>query len=365
MMELPVIAAALVLFCAAGCESHSHGSDQYESREDPSQRMRIATKATDRNSLNMHVPHRFGIFMRKMNDARKMQHLSVPELQVGCGEGFVEFKPRTENADRKANGKSFRRKRELVEFESDEDEADTRTKSEDAMKSRMFDGGTGFPNFNPWKPQVYQIGKPYFIPVWGAPGKIPIYFPAQPLILNRGYPVRSPGKSYLPPKGYLPPKDKVDLANRYDGEAPVWDSEPQAGVTQQPTTAAPPTRRTRRPGFRRTPPPLIRRPDPNEINNNTVINSLSSSEFALSAQPAPRPVFAPPPPPPQSTVASPTPTPSRCVWAIISCCSAFSGDVSYGCFEQLGCTGPFWDASPCESDFARAAIATAMKYYES
>ncbi|XP_031338555.1 uncharacterized protein LOC116167347 [Photinus pyralis] len=56
--------------------------------------------------------------------------------------------------------------------------------------------------------------------------------------------------------------------------------------------------------------------------------------------------------------------PNSCVWAIISCCSAATNNVNYNCFEQLGCVGSFWGSSPCDSDFAHAAISNAMNYYQ-
>lgn len=56
-------------------------------------------------------------------------------------------------------------------------------------------------------------------------------------------------------------------------------------------------------------------------------------------------------------------SPSNCVWAIISCCSATSITPPQNCFEQRGCPGPFWGNSPCHSDFARTAIAAAVEYY--
>lgn len=55
--------------------------------------------------------------------------------------------------------------------------------------------------------------------------------------------------------------------------------------------------------------------------------------------------------------------PSNCVWAVISCCSAASTNVAEACFAQRGCPGPFWDRSPCDSDFAKAAINKALEYY--
>lgn len=354
-----VAAAALVLVCAA-CGSQSQGPDQYESREDSSQQqLRIAAKATDRAGLDVHVPHRFGfgIFMRKINDARNAQESIVPELQVGCGEGFVE--PRSDHESKnfeKEKHENYRGKRDVAEAEPV------------GRKRRSFFGANAVPpfvNYNFLQPQVYQISRPYFIPVLGAPGKIPIYFPPQPLMLNPGFPINNPpNKSYLPPKGYLPPVDgnNVTFTNRFnEEEGPVWGAAEDL-PHKRPSTPVRPTRRP--PGTRKTIPPLVRRPDPNEADSsaNSLFNSLSSSSG--SRPPA---AFAPPqsaPALPRTTEAPSTSQPTRCVWAIISCCTANSGQVRYECFEQLGCSGAFWDTSPCESEVARAAIDTAMKYYD-
>lgn len=296
--------------------------------------------------------------MRKINDARNAQESMVPELQVGCGEGFVE--PRGDyksSSYEKEKHKSYRGKRDVKEAESV------------YRKRRSFfqaDGIPPFVNYNFLQPQVYQISRPYFIPVLGAPGKIPIYFPPQPLTINPGFPINNPpNKSYFPPRGYLPPVDSnnVTTSTRFnEDEGPVWGAV-EAGIPQRRPTA--PVRPTRRPsGSRKTVPPLVRRPDPNEADSspNSVFNNLSSSS-ALR----PPAAFAPAqsaPPLPRTTEAPSTLQPTRCVWAIISCCTANSGQVRYECFEQLGCSGAFWDTSPCESDIARAAIDTAMKYYE-
>lgn len=55
--------------------------------------------------------------------------------------------------------------------------------------------------------------------------------------------------------------------------------------------------------------------------------------------------------------------PSKCAWAVVSCCSDASTKTPDYCFEERGCPGPFWDRSPCESDFAKAAIKRALKFY--
>lgn len=66
---------------------------------------------------------------------------------------------------------------------------------------------------------------------------------------------------------------------------------------------------------------------------------------------------------PTSTTQMNLSNPSNCAWAVVSCCSASSTEVPESCFEARGCPGPFWDRSPCESDFAKAAIKRALEYY--
>ncbi|XP_014277271.1 SR-related and CTD-associated factor 4 [Halyomorpha halys] len=57
--------------------------------------------------------------------------------------------------------------------------------------------------------------------------------------------------------------------------------------------------------------------------------------------------------------------PSRCVWAIVACCSPDSNAIRYSCFELLGCPGAFWGVNPCESKVVTAAANTALNYYMS
>lgn len=57
--------------------------------------------------------------------------------------------------------------------------------------------------------------------------------------------------------------------------------------------------------------------------------------------------------------------PSRCVWAIVACCSPDSNSIRYSCFELLGCPGAFWGVEPCQSQVVQAAANTALNYYMS
>lgn len=337
MVQLVTIVAVVTSACSVfGSVSHVPAQDQYKTRgaedeqeQQPHQQLRSGSKATDYQFPNVHLPHRFGPFLKKMTqDHHKISQSFVPELQVGCGEGFTEPKKWKGRRKREAEG-----------------------------KNRFF-YTPPLRSYSLYKPQAYQIQKPYYIPVWGAPGKVPIYFPPQPILLNPGYPRDNPRGSYLPPKGYLPPAkpSKPDLSDRFmdsDDDAPIWDTESVEAITQKPstTTQIVPTRRTKRPGQRTTFPPLVH----NEMDRNDTFNNLAAN----------------PPPPSRTTTTTTTvpppaqAAPSRCVWAIVSCCAASSADVSYACFEQLGCSGAFWDNSPCDSEFARAAIDSAMKYYDS
>ena len=71
---------------------------------------------------------------------------------------------------------------------------------------------------------------------------------------------------------------------------------------------------------------------------------------------------------PDCTTSKPHPTvndPSRCVWAIISCCSPGSNEVRHPCFELLGCPGPFWDTNPCNKGMTASAVKVVHQFYSS
>ncbi|KAF5300072.1 hypothetical protein FQA39_LY11264 [Lamprigera yunnana] len=199
------------------------------------------------------------------------------------------------------------------------------------------------PSASWWQPQVSSIKRPYYIPVWGSQGQLPIYFPPQPIYTNPGYPADNPpNNAYLPPE----PTDNstVSTINKFEGDdrdRPVWGMS-----SNESSSAVKPTRRPRPSNANAvTHPPIIR-------DDHGVAERVTTTTTSM---PVPEEV-APPP--------SNDNLPSRCVWAIISCCSASSNAVSYDCFEQLGCNGAFWDDSPCDNDIARAAISNVMNYYQ-
>ncbi|KAL4121164.1 hypothetical protein QTP88_013729 [Uroleucon formosanum] len=55
--------------------------------------------------------------------------------------------------------------------------------------------------------------------------------------------------------------------------------------------------------------------------------------------------------------------PSRCVWAILSCCAPSNTPIRYTCFDVLGCSTVFWDTNPCVPAIIMTALDQANKYY--
>ncbi|XP_066246074.1 uncharacterized protein hdly isoform X2 [Euwallacea similis] len=197
-----------------------------------------------------------------------------------------------------------------------------------------------------FKPASHSISPPYYIPVYGAVGGSYIFYPPQQIYTNPGVPADNPSgtKEYQAPN-YLPP-NRVGVVNRVGGfdeydDAPIWGTSkppvvqmPLSGGQQKEYSLSPIP--TRRPGAS-TPqrPPLV-----HEVTQGSTRKQLSTT-----------------PQPPSG--------PSNCVWAIVSCCSATSPtSTPHNCFEQRGCPGPFWGNSPCGGEFARAAIAAAVQYYD-
>ncbi|XP_076259847.1 hadley isoform X2 [Rhynchophorus ferrugineus] len=196
-----------------------------------------------------------------------------------------------------------------------------------------------------WRPATYTISRPYVIPVFSISNRYPIFYPPQSVYSNPGSPVDNPLKPPYQAPEYLPPKTtskpNTDVGDRLggddDNDAPVWGTVemvgmPLSGNVDKESEVTP----TRAPRPSQSRPPLIH-------NTQSVTTTTTT----------------PTPPPPRAASG-----PSNCVWAIVSCCSASSPkDYSNSCFEQRGCPGPFWGSSPCDGDFARAAIAAAVKYY--
>lgn len=271
--------------------------------------------------------------------------------------------------------------------------------------------------FKQWQPSAYAVNRPYFIPVYGPAGQIPLYFPPQPFSHNVGMPPDNPisfmGPPYLPPRHTTMKPQKsttMTIENRYpnfdddDEPRPIWGGSLQTSrprtTTRRPRPQQIPARPQQAPvrpvNPTRPPRPKTTTETPSlihDINAGKIpLNALDESKETEAAienifgnaddynPMLSRPFKESKPqagssfnsrktisPPRTTTVPTSTTTikedPSNCVWAVVSCCSAVSTNVAEACFEQRGCPGPFWDRSPCESDFAKAAINKALEYY--
>lgn len=340
-MEMIGLAILVLTLACAACGTHTTEQNQYETNREGSFPIQLHDKVVHK-SISIQIPHRFNVSFNK------------------------------------AYGKDLIRTRK---------------------KRSTNENGRDRRSYNPWsnyilRPPNYQISRPYLIPVWGPPGRIPIYFPPQPIPYNPGFPpvnpingLEPPRMDYLPPnKGYLPPdpsqttpkpETTTDMfIDKFD-ENPIWgDGESQ---TIPPAVGGRPTRRPRPNLQTSTHPPLV-----HSVNNKSGgPNNLSpfvpsepatrrpTDNFFPRPTPPPETNFIPQQPeipftsrPPVQSTRSPAKKPlSNCVWAIVQCCSATTTAYSERCFEERNCAPAFWDASPCESEFARAAIASANQYY--
>ncbi|GJQ84588.1 hypothetical protein Trydic_g10201 [Trypoxylus dichotomus] len=286
--------------------------------------------------------HRFG---KSNGDSSSLgNHITVPDLQVGCGDGvFVE----------RTTAKPVESKLMSALLTPKE-----RTKRE-ALAGHRTSKGYYYTVFTPsslsytavFRPQTYRLQRPYYIPVWGSQD----YPPAVPAV--------PPTTTTKPPPP--PPVDPSILGERFastmDG-SPIWDSRPAAPAAPAAEVAPVPTRRPNRPKTS-TFPPLIHQLSPTTA---PPVVPAAAPEFDDKISD----IFGAPPPPSPALPTAQIPTTTspiasnQCAWAIINCCSAGSMSFNTACFERLGCPGPFWDRSPCESDFAKNAIKYALEYYK-
>lgn len=224
-----------------------------------------------------------------------------------------------------------------------------------------------------WQPSAYALNRPYFIPVYGPAGQIPIFFPPQALNRNIGVPADNPftGPQYLPPnQSTMKPStgSTPKIGDRYgtddDEPRPAWPNE-NVVRTERPRPSNSGIVPTRLPKRKQTTPipSLIHKGTNAEGPINAPGLSVKETESTLEN------VFDKP----DSSKTTPVPAasitkevfsgPSLCAWAVVSCCTAGSANVVDSCFEQQGCPGPFWGNSPCDSDFAKSAINEALEYY--
>lgn len=222
-LQINLIAFAFVsiLTTTSTTASEKHLHTKRDSKEKgPPQVYFLIEKS--KHPIDILIPHRFSFNKRPQTSNLKISRKStVPELQVGCGEGLLRTESASEK-ERKFDVRKLRSKRDT-----------------EARKKRGFYPYPGrviqappVQSYSYYNPPVYQITRPYVIPIWGAPGKVPVYLNTQPIYTNPGFPhfnppvgIRVPDRSYLPvpPRGYLPPDGKpeetsgteVDLNSRY------------------------------------------------------------------------------------------------------------------------------------------------------
>lgn len=239
--------------------------------------------------------------------------------------------------------------------------------------------------------------------MYGAAGNY-IFYPPQPLYTNPGIPVDNPDKIPFKGQPYLPPtpNKEVPTNTRFgaddDDDAPIWGNNKETDQSVKTTTTNSGNQLDRgdpeAPIWGFTVPGTVHLSETGKRLKIDAVKCVSrqifsdEKQFELQPQQSsvrptrpPSAAILPPRPPlvhdgnqPQSAPLPPQAvteeapemlqsSPSNCVWAIISCCSATSTTPSQNCFEQRGCPGPFWGNSPCHSDFARTAIALAVEYY--
>nr|XP_036673753.1 uncharacterized protein LOC118877787 isoform X1 [Drosophila suzukii] len=103
---------------------------------------------------------------------------------------------------------------------------------------------------------------------------------------------------------------------------------------------------------------LIHESDPAQADF-TIYNTTRTTRPPVTTRPPPfppagRPIAVDPIRRPQQTGPPPTaatePKVSKCVWAIVNCCTSDSKKIRYNCFETFGCHGAFWGINPCADE---------------
>ncbi|KAF2900686.1 hypothetical protein ILUMI_05500 [Ignelater luminosus] len=349
---------ALLLACAANASrSLESARDQYKAHEDVPHPPQLLSRATDQA-----VDVRQFFKIEPVDNNNQNNDESKPHSKLQSTSGKLQVQSKNSLKNEKVDDLRRRRAIEFIGYNFGSNYYSTWNPAVPAIIPVP-----PLSSFSLFRPQYYQISRPYFIPVWGSSGKIPFYFPPQPVYTNAGYPVDNPpNKGSLPPKGYLPPdpnspepptSDNITFTGtRFNNEPPppVWGRVPIGSSTKSPPVP------TRRPSSGPTThPPLVHNAeDAQSVTTTTQRPSSVAQRPQLGTAAGQAPASQSMRPDNDSAR-----QPSRCVWAIVSCCSTSSQEVSYNCFEQLGCGGPFWGSQPCESEFARAAIANVINYY--
>ncbi|XP_055678589.1 uncharacterized protein LOC129787218 isoform X2 [Lutzomyia longipalpis] len=250
-------------------------------------------------------------------------------------------------------------------------------------------------------PQQTFIGYPIPGVVYNVP------FPPQNPPVNQVTqpPTTTPPKpTEMPPQVQpeVPPEEPERTMTRFgeeDDQPPVWDvvEKPSRLIPERPSQAQPTTRRPTVPLIRdnedyyddltesnkipqanvnqgvqsttrRPSPPLIR---DNDYYDDMTSNSgrpqrppsqTNSNQLGSGSAARPRPLPATPATPIATRPTQPE-GPSRCVWAIVNCCTPRNPAVRYACFERVGCHGVFWDLNPCSDVVVQAAVDETNRYF--
>ncbi|GAB0087309.1 hypothetical protein DMENIID0001_016030 [Sergentomyia squamirostris] len=278
---------------------------------------------------------------------------------------------------------------------------------------------------NPWNNPHYrpQLNNQYLPPTSPSqfivrPEQNYINYPIPGVNYNVPYPPQNPppAQAMKPEPASQPEEVPAIVTDTRFGEEdevdkpPVWDvqEKPSRFIPQRPNQPSPVATTTRRPpsspsiirdnedyyddlsSSNRIPQnsvsqstnPTTRRPLPvirNEEDYDDILsggtgniqrfpsqsNQLGSGSTSVQQRPNQQPERrpTPPPPPSPSTRAPQADGPSRCVWAIVNCCSPRNPAVRYACFERVGCNGVFWDLNPCSDVVVQAAIDETNRYF--
>lgn len=351
-----VIVTVLVLATSGTSAPRKSSQDQYEQRDDQAQTETNEQKPLLHSlQLSSTGLHRFGLVPEVQDSVRKPDN---QDLQVGCGEGSVQVQPEKEveiqvikNNRNKRELQNRRIKRNFIRWQ-------TSTNLDPYAVQPSFQGVQSQSSWNAFRQpyQPYQI----FIPIWGNPRGVPIFFPPKPILLNPGYPLNN--RPVIGPENPTSTSDSgTNIGSRFGdpnrNEGVAWgfvdDDDvrgggafstvrPTARPNARPTTRSPST--NDRPNLRPNRP--IGEIPPLDQNSNDLLTTTRSPITTTT---------------PETTTQRQL---NRCVWAIVSCCNPGNDQIRYSCFENLGCPGAFWDNSPCSREVTQAAFNAAQEFYD-
>ncbi|KAL5285059.1 hypothetical protein ACFFRR_007038 [Megaselia abdita] len=231
--------------------------------------------------------------------------------------------------------------------------------------SSAYNGYYVTPNVVSFLPPSYNLPANYYLPVASNNNnnnnaKVPI----RGIYYN---PISVPGNF----GAVRPNPPTVSVGNRIGDEPDYYEERPVWGVRYENVRPPSSAFTTRRPSTVSTPPPLLHGRD--RPTQNTPPPLLHGRDRPTQPpfvngrdnNPAtPAPPATTRRPQVQTTQRPTTQELSKCVWAIVSCCSRGSTNVVYQCFEQMGCQGAFWGLNPCANEIQDEALDAADRYFD-